>query len=268
MSEDTYEIYAVKYGFNERRSPENFIGGDLHDVEMPLDYCIWAIRNAQRTVLVDTGFSPEASASRGRAITTPIAEGLKRIGIDADSVSDVILTHLHYDHAGNIDVFPRARIHLQDCEMAYATGRCMCHAQMRMPFEADDIVALVRRLFATGLKFHDGEAELAPGITLHFIGGHSKGLQVVRVKTRRGYVVVASDAAHFYRHLDERRVFPITYNVADTLEGYVRLEELATSRDHIIPGHDPLVMSLYPAAGPGLEGLAARLDADPRPRES
>lgn len=267
MNDDIYEVYAIKYGFGPRRSSENFIGGDPHDTDMPLDYSVWAIRNEARTIVVDTGFSAKSGAERGRQMVTHPAEGLKRIGVDPDSVTDVILTHLHYDHAGNIDLFPRARFHLQDCEMQFATGRCMCHALMRHPFEVDDIVTLVRRLYGGDVQFHDGDAELAPGVTLHFTGGHSKGLQAVRVKTRRGYVMVASDTAHFFRHLDERRVFTTTYNVGDTLEGYNRIEALATSHDHIIPGHDPLVLSLYPSAGPGLEGVAARLDVDPKPRE-
>ncbi len=267
MSDDIYEVYAIKYGFGPRRSSENFIGGDPHDTDMPLDYSVWAIRSAKRTFVVDTGFSAKSGSMRGRQMVTPVAEGLKRVGIDPEAVTDVILTHLHYDHAGNIDLFPRARFHLQDCEMQFATGRCMCHAYMRHPFEADDIVTLVRRLYADDVRFHDGDSELAPGVTLHFTGGHSKGLQAVRVKTRRGYVMVASDTAHFFRHLDERRVFTTTYNIGDTLEGYNRIEALATSPDHIIPGHDPLVLALYPSAGPGLEGVAARLDADPKPRK-
>jgi glyoxylase-like metal-dependent hydrolase (beta-lactamase superfamily II) len=128
----------------------------------------------------------------------------------------------------------------------------------------EDVLAMVRKVFTDRVEFHDGDDQLAPGITVHRIGGHSKGLMSVRVKTRRGYVMVSSDATHLYQHLDEGKVFPITYNVADTLEGYRTLKRLASSRQHIIPGHDPLVMDLYPAAGAGLEGWVARLDADPK----
>jgi glyoxylase-like metal-dependent hydrolase (beta-lactamase superfamily II) len=99
---------------------------------------------------------------------------------------------------------------------------------------------------------------------VHKVGGHSKGLQCVRVKTKRGHVVVASDSCHLYSHLDEGRVFPITYSVGDTLEGYKTLKKLASSRRHIVPGHDPEVLKLYPAMKAGLENWIIRLDVDPK----
>jgi glyoxylase-like metal-dependent hydrolase (beta-lactamase superfamily II) len=104
---------------------------------------------------------------------------------------------------------------------------------------------------------------VAPGITLHRIGGHSKGLQSVRVKTKRGHVVLASDASHLYAHFQEGRVFPVTYNIGDVLEGYRTLRRLADSPDHIVPGHDPTVATRYPAARSGLEGMVVRLDVAP-----
>ena len=214
--------------------------------------------------MVDTGFDEAMAQRRQRQIIKPIAEGVSAIGIRPDAVEDIIVSHLHYDHTGNYDLFPRARYHLQDCEMAYATGRCMCHAELRKPFEADDVVAMVRKVFAGRVTFHDGEAELAPGISVHHIGGHSRGLQCVRVNTRRGAVVIASDTTHFYAHFQQGRVFPIVYNVGDVLEGYEKLKRLAASPTHVIPGHDPLVLARYPAARGGLEGWVVRLDAEPR----
>ena len=117
---------------------------------------------------------------------------------------------------------------------------------------------MVKKIFAYRVEFHDGVEELAPGITVHKIGGHSKGLQCVRVKTKRGYVVVASDCCHLYSHIDEGRVFPITYSVGDTLEGYKTLQKLASSRQHIVPGHDPEVLKIYPAAKAALKDWICR----------
>jgi glyoxylase-like metal-dependent hydrolase (beta-lactamase superfamily II) len=263
-SGDIHEVFAIRYAHHDRRAAENYIGGDPHDVSEPLDYFVWAIKGAGGTIVVDTGFDDAMAKKRKRTVLKPIAEGLKAVGVAPDTVETVIVTHLHYDHSGNYDLFPRARYHLQDCEMAYATGRCMCHATLRLPFEEDDVVAMVRKVFAGRVTFHDGADEIVPGVTVHKIGGHSRGLQCVRVETRRGPVVLASDTSHLYAHFEQGRVFPITDNIGDVLEGYETLKRLAPSLQHIVPGHDPLVTARYPAAGEGLEGWIVRLDADPK----
>ena len=261
---DIHEVYAIRYGHHPRPARENYIGGDPHDVLQPLDFYVWAIVGAAGAIVLDTGFDAAMGRKRQRELIKPVGEGLAAIGIDAAAVDTVIVSHMHYDHIGNYDLFPRARYHLQDREMAYATGRCMCHQALRMPFEVDDVAAMVRKLFDGRLAFHDGADEIVPGVTIHHIGGHSKGLQSVRVKTRRGFVVLAADAAHLYAHIDSGRIFPITYNVAEVVEGYATLGRLASSRDHVVPGHDPLVLARYPAAKPGLAGWVARLDAEPK----
>ena len=258
-----YEIYAIKYAHLFRHSPENLIGGDTHDVPMPLDYFVWAIKSPTKTFILDTGFAPEMGVKRKRQHIRSPAEGLKAIGVEPAEVEDVIISHMHYDHCGNYDLFPRARYHLQDREMAYCTGRCMGHVHLRVAFEIDDVVTMVRRVFEGRAVFHDGAGRIAPGITVHRVGGHTSGLQVVRVRTRRGWMALASDASHFYANFEQSRPFPVVANVVEMLEGYRTLHELASSPHHIIPGHDPLVLARYPAAGAGLEGIVARLDADP-----
>ena len=261
---DTWQVYAVRYGHHpERRASENFIGGDPHEASMPLDFFVWAIVGEERTFVVDTGFDEAMARRRKRQFLRSPAEGLKAIGIDAGEVGDVVITHMHYDHAGNHAMFPRATYHLQDREMQYCTGRCMCHPAMRAPFEPGDVSAMVTKLFEGRLRFHDGSDELAPGLSVHHVGGHTMGLQVARVKTRRGWVVLASDASHLYANMEEGRPFPIVHNLEHMLEGYDKLRRLASSASHIVPGHDPLVLKRYPAAKPGLEGIAVRLDVEP-----
>jgi len=260
---ETYEIYAIKYASSDRRSGDNFIGGDPHDAPMPLDYFVWVITNENRTVILDTGFNEAMAKRRGRDYLRNPGEGLAMIGVDPAGIEDVIISHMHYDHCGNESLFPNARYHVQDGEMAYCTGRHMCHAAMSQAFAVNDVVAMVRRVFAGRVQFHDGTDELAPGITLHRVGGHTMGLQVSRVSTRRGWVVLASDASHFYANMEQGRPFPIVYDMGEVLEGYRIVSRLATSPDHIIPGHDPLVMQRYPAAGKDLDGIVARLDVAP-----
>ncbi len=260
MSSPQYEVYALKYAHHARRASENFIGGDPHDGPMPLDYFVWLIRGEGREIVVDTGFSAAMAAKRGRDHLRCPTVGLKLLGIDSKDVRDVIITHLHYDHVGNFDLFPQATLHLQDLEMRYATGRYMGHECFRGAYEVEDVVGMVRRVHQGRVRFHDGDAELAPGVSVHLIGGHTMGMQAVRVATRRGAVVLASDASHFYANMGETRPFPIVWSVADMVEGYHRLRSLAQSAEHIIPGHDPLVLERYPAPSGNLQGIAVRLD--------
>lgn len=257
-----YQIYAIRYAHLERTARHNFIDGDPHDGPMPLDYFVWAISGGGRSWVLDTGFDAAMAAQRRRQLVRPVGEGLKAIGIDPATVQDVIISHMHYDHAGNHDLFPQARYHVQDDEMAFCTGRSMCHSHMRAPFDAGDVQAMVGKLFRNRVVFHDGESELAPGITLHHVGGHTRGLQVVRVRTQRGNVVLASDALHFYANWQQRRPFPIVENVPAYLDAFRRIEALAQSPEHIIPGHDPLVLTHYPRALPDVADIV-RLDLEP-----
>jgi len=260
---EPWEVYAIKYAHHERRASENFLGGDPHDGPMPLDFFVWAIRGGGRTWVVDTGFDAEVGRRRQRTVLRAPADGLRALGIDPDAVEDVVITHMHYDHCGNDASFARARFHLQDKELLYATGRCMTHAAIRQTFEVEDAVAMVRRVYAGRVVFHDGDDEIAPGISVHLVGGHTMGLQMVRVWTRRGWVVLASDASHLYANMEQGRPFPIVYDVADMLEGHRRAYALAASPRHVIPGHDPLVLERYPAPSRVLEGIVARVDVDP-----
>ncbi|MFZ2159649.1 MAG: N-acyl homoserine lactonase family protein [Bradyrhizobium sp.] len=247
MSIPEYEVYALRYGSVERHAKSNFLfGGDFHDGPMALDFYIWAIRGNGRVVVVDTGFSEATAAKRNRVIESNPVDILAKIGIDAAAVPDVIITHLHFDHAGNAEAFRKATFHIQDTEVSLSTGRYMCHQAISHSYEVDDVVGLIRNVFAGRVRFHDGDGTIAPGITVHKIGGHTGGLQVVRVNTARGWIVLASDATHYYDNIASGNPFPIIHHVGDVLEGFRKLNDLARSPDHIVPGHDPKVLARYP----------------------
>nr|WP_249730203.1 N-acyl homoserine lactonase family protein [Chelatococcus sp. YT9] len=244
----TYQIYQLCYARAPgRRVHENFLRRDMHDGPMPLDFNLWILRNAARTVLVDTGFGARAADERQRPLDFDPVEALRRIGVDPDRIEDIVLTHLHYDHAGNIDRFGKARFHVQDAEAAFATGRCMCEPVLRFPFDVEDVVTFVRHVYAERVHFHDGDAAPLPGISLHCLPGHSRGLQAVKVETQRGPVLLASDVSHLYANFLRRAPFALTVDVAATLRSYGRMLEIAGAVDRIIPGHDPLVRELYPS---------------------
>jgi len=258
-----YEIYAIKYGDRMGERGTMFVHGDPHDAPIAMDYFIWVIRNDQRTIVIDVGYDKEEGEGRGRSFLRSPAEGLALLDIDAASIEDVIITHMHYDHAGNLDLFPKARFHIQDEEMSFVTGRAMTHPAMRHSFKLDDVLDMVRLTYGDRVVFHAGEEQIAPGVTVHHLPGHTRGLQAVRVESQRGPVVLASDVAHYYECFELGTPFLTHENLFEMLESNQKLRTLAPDDDHIIPGHDPLVLQRYPAPRPELAGIVARLDVPP-----
>lgn len=260
---EPYKVYAVKYAEHRRTASSNFMGGDPHDGPMPMDYFIWVATNSLGTWVIDTGFNQNTSQARGRDFIRCPADSLKRLDIDAATVKDVIITHLHYDHVGNFDLFPAAKYHLQDKEMQFATGRHMAHKCAHEAYDLENVVGMVREVYQGRVEFHDGDTTLAPGLSVHLVGGHTMGLQIVRVYTERGWIVLASDASHYYRNFVENRPFPIVFSVDDMVTGWERMRELADSENHIVPGHDPAVLIQYPPPHESLQGSICALHVEP-----
>jgi glyoxylase-like metal-dependent hydrolase (beta-lactamase superfamily II) len=259
---EPFEVYAIRYATVARSPGENAIGADPHETAARMDYFVWLAKNRSRTFVIDTGFNKDAAKRRKREHLRCPIESLKLLGVEPGSVEDVIVTHLHYDHIGNFALLPKARFHLQDREMAYATGRHMGTQYFSAAYEVEDVTAMVRNVYAGRVVFHDGDATLAPGLSVHHVGGHTLGLQIVRVWTRLGWLVLASDASHYAFNMNEGRPFPIVADVTAMVEGWRRCRALADDPRLVIPGHDPEVMTLFPAPRPDLEGIAVRLDAE------
>lgn len=256
-----WEVYALKYADrNSRTRRDSFIFDDNHDAPHAMDYFIWVLKSDEQIILVDTGYDEAEASRRDRPIIREPAAALAGIGIAAEDVTNLIVTHLHYDHAGGLKQFPNAKIHLQSAEMAYATGPCMCHGTLRIPYSADHVCEAVKRVYSGRVIFYEGDGEVADGVTVHCIGGHSRGLQAVRVRTKAGWLCLASDAAHYYENVFAKKPFPIVVDLQNMLDGFERISNLASQRSLIVPGHDPLVMDLFPKVGPD---YVVRLDMGP-----
>ncbi len=260
---ETYEVLALRYAYRDAKRQDHF-RNEVKDPEapMPMDYFVWLLRSPERTVLLDTGFKPDVSARRKRSYVRSPSEGLRLAGIDPASISDIVISHLHYDHAGTIDAFPNARLHLQDDELDFVTTPK--NQPTRGAFEVDDVKEVLRDMYEGRVKLYHGSASPWPGVSIHLVGGHTPGSQIVRVHTKRGWVVLAADASHFYENMESGNPFRGTYDLDQALAGFDTMRSLADSDEHVVPGHDPEVVKRYPSPSPALEGIAMRLDEPPR----
>ncbi|GAA1170574.1 N-acyl homoserine lactonase family protein [Streptomyces rhizosphaericus] len=246
----THELLALRFGTQMGRlARENFLFADdpcATDTPVGFDFYIWVIRGQDQVIVVDTGFTAHTGARRGREQLHHPVEALAGLGMDPTDVSHLLITHMHWDHAGHLAAFPTARVHLQEPELAFCTSRAMRQSAPRRPFEAEDVNAAIRLLFDERLTLHQGPATIVPGVEVHPAPGHTPGLQVVRVHTKRGWVVLASDSSHLWANIRRRAPFPILDHLASMVEAYETVEDLADGVDHIIPGHDPQVATRFP----------------------
>ena len=257
-----WEVFALKYAEQDettRKRGDNFLFDDHPDLGHGIDFFVWVLKSELGVILVDTGYDEAEAKRRGKPILRDPAEALSALDIRAEDLTDVVITHLHFDHAGGLDRYPAARFHLQEAEMAYATGPCMCPGALQRPFTVGHVIEMVKSVYSGRVIFHDGDGGIAPGVTVHKVGGHSRGLQAVRVETANGPLCLASDASHFYENFQTGKLFPIVVDAADMIAGFDLIRRLAGDDSRVIPGHDPQTTQFYPVFG--TSGFVWKLDA-------
>lgn len=249
-----FRVYALHYAHRDAVRGEHFYGHDpCGGQPMPMDYFIWAAVSSPTTVVVDAGFTPEVAQRRGRVHLASPVDLLAEAGVAAGEVRQVVITHMHYDHTGYLPAFTAARFIVQEAEMGFWTGRHAGRGEFARLAEPDDLAFLVRANLQGRVEQISGDRQLAPGLSVHHVGGHTPGLQVVRVRTARGHVVLASDASHYLANIDEDRPFAIVHTLPAMYDAFDRLRELADGPELIVPGHDPEVLNRY-ATTPGKDG--------------
>lgn len=220
----------------------------------PVDftYAVWVLVRPAGVVLVDTGFGEDVARRRGIGYRRRPVDALAALGVRPDDVTDVILTHLHFDHAGGLRDFPRARIHVQRADVAFYTGPAMRFPLCAGAVEKDDLAALAEADEQGRVHLLDGDGPLLDGVTVHNVGGHTPGSQIVEVTAPRGRVVLASDVAHLYDNLERRVPFPVLHDLPSCCEAFETVDRLAAEGAVVVPGHDGRVMGRHRAV-PGFD---------------
>jgi glyoxylase-like metal-dependent hydrolase (beta-lactamase superfamily II) len=252
-------VYAIRYASRPlAKRQEHFYRRDERgEKPFPLDYFVWAILGEDGDViLVDTGYSRATAAVRGnRTYVASPAETLRELGVPTARVRTIVITHLHYDHAGTIDDFPDAVVYVQQSEFDFWTSPMARRGEYPHEIEAEDLEAVSRRKAMGTLELRDGDYALNPNVTVHLVGGHSPGLQIVRVAAGSEALVLASDSSHFYENIDNDRPFAIVDHLPSMYRAFDTAKALASDPRLVVPGHDPEVLVRFPA----VEGFAGRV---------
>ena len=261
-----WEVYAFRYAaMPERYEAELFIGG-RPDANWGMDYFFWMLRSGTEVIVVDTGANAAKMPAKGRTPLISIEDALAGVGVKAEDVSQVFLTHAHWDHIGNLDSFPKAHFWIQQAEMTSITGPDMTFAKIRGAYQADEVQRLVGLVYEDRITFLDGDGCFADGVDYLLMPGHSAGQTALRVSTASGQLLLASDAVHYYREAAEELCF-LAFNDAKAMLSSLRRckEEIAGDWDRMIPGHDPQVTWRYPAETRLSNGdpVALRVDLAP-----
>ena len=251
-----YEIYALKYAGPFTSSGAFLMWGKEWEKTVLRNYYFWCLRGGGETVIVDAGVAPELARERGLAGYVSPAEVLARMGVKAEEVRHLILTHLHWDHSSGISLFPNATFYVQEKEYSFTFKDPVAD---RPPFrrfldeKSKDCLAALEG--TKRLVLVDGDREILPGIECLLAPGHSVALQAAAVNTRKGTAIVGSDCAHLFRNYEEDWPSSLIVDLVGWMNSYEKLRKKASSPGLLFPGHDPLLSENYPEVAKGITRL-------------
>ena len=254
QSTPQYEIYAIRYATIPGFAVSGLVAGADPARKLDIAMMVWLVRGSGRNVLVDSGFYRDQFFKQWH-VTDFIkpSDALARVGLKPEDITDVIITHMHWDHADGMDLFPKAKIWLQKDELEYYAGEAWQSRRTHGGIDPDDVLAAVKLNTQGKVGLVNGDAqEILAGITCYLGGKHTYASQYVGVNTAAGVVILASDNVYLYENLEKHVPIAATLDPASNLAAQDRMKQLAAASGLIIPGHDPAVMTKFPNPQPGV----------------
>ena len=251
-----YEVFAIRYASIPDFPVNALIANTDPQRKLSIAMTVWLIRGNGRNILVDSGFyrpqffkqfKVESFIKPSEAVGQPGVMPAGQPALTPHDITDVIITHMHWDHADGIDLFPKAHIWLQKDEYTYYTGEAWQSPRAHGGIDPDDVLAAVKLNLAGRVTLVNGDAQqILPGITCYTGGKHTFQSQYVGVNTKAGTVILASDNMYLYENLEKHVPIAQTLDAASNLRAQDRMKELAASPRLIVPGHDPAVFEKFP----------------------
>lgn len=256
QTKPVYEVYAVQYGQIKDFPVAGLVAGADRARRMDIAMYVWLIKGNGRNILFDAGFYREQFLKRWKpAEFVRPSEAVAKAGVKPEDITDVIISHIHWDHADGFDLFPKAKVWIQRDEYVFYTADAWQGpaGQRGVAADADDVMALVKANVERRVALVNGDGqEVAPGITAYTGGKHTYQSQFITVNTAGGTVVLASDNVYLYENLEKHVPIAATLDADSNLRAQDRMRALASKPEWIVPGHDPAVLKHFPAVSPGV----------------
>lgn len=246
-----YEVYAAKYAGPFTSKLAFLLFNEGWDQTIDRYYYIWAVKGNNEVTLVDTGVGVTLAGERKLTGYVNPVDVVKRVGVDASNVTKVVITHMHWDHVGGMEMFPKAfpkaTFYVQRKEYDFWVKHPVAKRPFMKSFADDRANRITADLEGTNrLVLADGDLNIGPGLDILYAPGHTIALQSLAVSTAKGTAIVASDCGHLARNFKEDHPSSLITDLIGWLETYDRLRKKASSVDLLFPGHDALMLTSYP----------------------
>jgi glyoxylase-like metal-dependent hydrolase (beta-lactamase superfamily II) len=249
QTRNVYEIYAIAYAKMKSRLPVSSVAfGAKSTDSVSVSFYIWFSNGDNgRKVLVDTGLLQDSIKPLAylRDYMRPDL-ALQRINVKATDVTDIIITHPHFDHIDGLQLFPNATIWMQKNDFAYFVGDAWQKGASHIGLEKQDVLKIIEANLEGRLNLVNGDSiEIIPGIRVFIGSKHTWESQHLLVNSSTDKVLLASDDCWYYYNLDHLLPVPLAFDTNAYVAQLRRMKTLVANIQLIIPGHDALVLSRF-----------------------